>query len=77
MAKLNLLKNLPESRQRNNWWLNGIELYLTYGDDRNALYEAAINSLDKDIIKETINEVLSGDNFIDFVMKPAATAEAE
>lgn len=77
MAKLNLLKNLPESRQRNNWWLNGIELYLTYGDDRNALYEAAINSLDKDIIKETINEVLSGGNFIDFVMKPAATAEAE
>jgi zinc protease len=77
MAKLNLLKNLPESRQRNHWWLNGIELYLTYGDDRNALYEAAINSLDKDIIKATINEVLSGGNFIDFVMKPAATAEAE
>ena len=36
MAKLNLLKNRPESRQQNRWWLNSIELYLTYGEDRNA-----------------------------------------
>ncbi|MBO4339878.1 MAG: insulinase family protein [Bacteroidales bacterium] len=77
MAKLNLLKNLPESRQRNNWWLNGIEIYLTFGSDRDAEYEAAVNALDKNVIKETLNEILSGGNFIDFVMKPATTAEAE
>ena len=76
-AKLNLQKNLPESRQRNNWWLNSIELYLTYGVDRDAAYEDAINNLSADSIKALAQEILSQDNFIELVMKPAATAEAE
>ena len=77
MAKLNLLKNLPESRQQNSWWRNSIELYLTYGEDRDAEYEAAINALNANIIKETLGEILGSGNFIDLVMKPAQTAEAE
>ena len=77
MAKLNLLKNLPESRQQNSWWRNSIELYLTFGEDRDAEYEAAINALDASIIKETLGEILGSGNFIDLVMKPAQTAEAE
>ena len=76
-AKLNLQKNIPESRQRNNWWLNGIELYITYGVDRDAAYEAAVNALSKEAIKGLAKEILSQDNFIELVMKPAATAEAE
>ena len=76
-AKLNLQKNLPESRQRNNWWLNSIELYLTYGVDRDAAYEDAINNLSAASIKALANEILAQDNFIELVMKPAATAEAE
>ena len=77
MAKLNLQKNLPESRQRNNWWRNSIELYLTYGEDRDALYEQAINSLTKEDITSLMQEILSQNNFMEVVMKPAATAEAE
>ena len=77
MAKLNLQKNIPESRQRNNWWKNGIEMYLLYGTDRDALYEAAVNSLSKELIQNTLNEVLGQNNFIEMVMKPANTAEAE
>ncbi|MCR5407784.1 MAG: insulinase family protein [Bacteroidales bacterium] len=77
MAKLNLLKNLPESRQQNRWWLNSIETYLTYGEDRNAEYEAGVNALDKEIIKETVSEILGSGNFVDLVMKPSVTAEAE
>ena len=77
MAKLNLQKNIPESRQRNNWWKNGIELYLLHGEDRDALYEAAVNSLSKELIQETLKEVLAQNNFTELVMKPAATAEAE
>ena len=76
-AKLNLQKNLPESRQRNNWWLNSIELYLTYGVDRDAAYEDAINNLSADSIKALAQAILSQENFIEVVMKPAATAEAE
>ncbi len=77
MAKLNLQKNIPESRQRNTWWKNGIEMYLLYGTDRDALYEAAVNSLSKDLIQNTLNEILGQNNFIEMVMKPANTAEAE
>ena len=77
MAKLNLQKNIPESRQRNTWWKNGIEMYLLYGTDRDALYEAAVNSLSKELIQNTLNEVIGQNNFIEMVMKPANTAEAE
>ncbi len=76
-AKLNLQKNLPESRQRNNWWLNSIELYLTYGQDRDKLYEEAINNLTKEDLTSLLNEILAQGNFMEIVMKPAATAEAE
>ena len=76
-AKLNLQKNLPENRHRNNWWLNSIELYLTYGVDRDAAYEAAVGNLSAASIKALAKEMLSQDNFIEVVMKPAATAEAE
>jgi zinc protease len=76
-AKLNLLKNLPESRQRNPWWRSSIFLHETYGEDRDAAYEAALNALDKDILQKTLQEVLSQDNFIEVVMKPANAAEAE
>ncbi len=77
MAKLNLQKNIPESRQRNNWWKNGIENYLLRGEDRDALYEAAVNSLSKERIQGTLQEILSQGNFTELVMRPAATAEAE
>jgi len=77
MAKLNLQKNLPESRQNNSWWRNSIELYYTYGQDRDALYEKAINNLSKEDITSLLQELLGSGNFIEVVMKPAATAEAE
>jgi predicted Zn-dependent peptidase len=76
-AKLNLQKNQPENRQRNNWWMSSIELYLTYGQDRDKLYEEAVNNLTKADITCLLNEILSSGNFIEVVMKPAATAEAE
>ena len=77
MAKLNLQKNLPESRQRNNWWRNGIEQYVTYGQDRDAEYEAAVNALSKESIQNVLKSIVAQDNFTELVMKPAATAEAE
>ena len=52
-------------------------MYLLYGTDRDALYEAAVNSLSKELIQNTLNEVIGQNNFIEMVMKPANTAEAE
>ena len=77
MAKLNLQKNLPESRQKNSWWRDSIEMYLTYGQDRDALYGQAIDNLSKESVQSLMNEILSQGNLIEVVMKPANTAEAE
>ena len=77
MAKLNLQKNIPESRQRNNWWKNNIEIYLLRGEDRDAQYEASVNKLSKELIQNTLKEILAQDNFVELVMKPAVTAESE
>jgi zinc protease len=76
-AKLNLQKNLPESRQRNAWWRSSIELYLTYGQDRDKAYEEAINNLTKEDLTSLLKEIISQGNFMEIVMKPAKTAEAE
>ncbi len=76
-AKLNLQKKIPESRQRNAWWMNGIEINELYGEDRDKAYEAAVNGLTKAQLQDLIKEILAQDNFIELVMKPAATAEAE
>ena len=76
-AKLNLQKNLPESRQRNAWWRDSIEMYLTYGQDRDKAYEEAINNLTKEDLTSLLKEILSQGNFMEIVMKPAQTAEAE
>ena len=76
-AKLNLQKNLPESRQKNAWWRASIERHLLYNEDRDAEYEAAINSLSKEDIQKLAQEFMTQNNLIEVVMKPAKTAEAE
>ena len=76
-AVLNLKKNLPESRVTNSYWRGSIENYLKYGEDRDALREAALNSLNKDSIQKFLQEILAADNLAEIVMKPANTAEAE
>ena len=77
MAKLNLQKNLPESRQRNNYWLNRLENFYTYQQDGDYLREAAINNVTKESVQQVLNDILYQGNFTEIVMKPAATAEAE
>jgi zinc protease len=77
MAKLNQQKNLPEKRQKNGWWMSNLERKYIYDEDRDALYEAAVNNLSKESIQAVAKEVLSQGNFLELVMKPANTAEAE
>jgi zinc protease len=77
MAKLNLQKNIPENRQTNRYWENCIESYYIYGEDVDKDREAAINNLSKELIQNTLKEILAAGNFIDLVMVPANTAETE
>ena len=76
-AKLNLQKNIPESRQNNSWWRNGIEIHEQFGEDRDAAYEAAVNGLTKAQLQKLLQEIIASDNFIELVMKPANATEAE
>lgn len=77
MAKLNLQKNIPENRQRNAWWLNGLEINNLFKEDRDQAYEAAVNALSAASVKACLQEIMNQRNFIELVMKPANTAEAE
>ena len=76
-AVLNLRKNIPENRVTNGYWHGAIENYVIYGEDRDALREAAINGLNRTVIQQTLQEILSKGNMIEIVMKPANTAENE
>jgi zinc protease len=76
-AVLNLKKNIPEMRLTNSYWKNAIEDYVLYGRDTDADYEAAVNALDKATLQAVLQDVLAQGNYIEVVMKPANTAEAE
>ena len=76
-AVLNLRKNIPENRVTNGYWHGAIENYVIYGEDKDALREAAINGLNRTVIQQTLQEILSKGNMIEIVMKPANTAENE
>ena len=76
-AVLNLQKNIPESRLKNSYWKNAIESYEIYGLDADAQNEAAVNGLDKAKIQQIAKDLLSQNNLIEVVMKPANTAETE
>jgi zinc protease len=73
----NLKKKLPERRQNNSYWQSALESYLRYGRDIDADNEAAVNGLTKEKMQTALQEVLAQENFIEVVMKPANTAEAE
>ena len=70
-AMENLKKNLPEKRINNNYWMNALSHYAEYGEDYDALYEAAINSLTAKDIQTVLQEILAQGNFIEVTLAPA------
>ena len=71
MAVENLKKNLPENRINNNYWIKAINHYLEYGENYDALYEEAVNSLTADDIKTLLQAILAEGNFIEVTLVPA------
>ncbi|MBO6169171.1 MAG: insulinase family protein [Bacteroidales bacterium] len=77
-VKENFKKNLPESRIQNNHWMNEISYFYNYGGiDYDAEYEAAVNALSADSIREAVASVLASGNLAEVVMSPDKTAERE
>lgn len=66
----NLEKNIPENKMRNSYWLSAIRDHELYGFDYISEYEAAVNSLTSDMIKDTAKELLESGNYLEFVMRP-------
>ena len=77
MAKKNLEKKIPESRETLGYWTGIVRDYHRYGFDRNADYEAAVAALTPEAIKDILQEILAAGNSVDVIMRPAKTAEAE
>ena len=66
----NFKKNIPESRISNKYWMEQLQNYYTFGEDEDALYEAAVSYITAENIKAALQEVLSQGNFIEVVMGP-------
>ena len=69
-AMENLKKNLPEKRINNSYWMNALSHYAEYGEDYDALYEAAINSLTAKDIQTVLQAILAQGNFIEVTLAP-------
>ena len=70
MAIENLKKNLPEKRISNSYWLGALQHYYEYGVDYDKEYEAAINSVTPEDIKNILQAVLAQNNFIEVTLAP-------
>ena len=70
-------KNVPESRINNSYWLSNILSYFREGYDNDKEWEAAVNGLTKEGIREAAARLYNSGNFAEVVMMPGETAETE
>lgn len=73
----NFRKGIPEKRINNSYWLGNLLTNEYRGIDYDAEYEAAVNEISAEGIKEVLQKVLESGNFIEVVMSPDKTAERE
>ena len=70
MAIENLKKNLPEQRISNGYWLSALNHYYEYGVDYDKEYEAAVNSVTPEDVKNILQAILAENNFIEVTLTP-------
>lgn len=73
----NFRKGIPEKRINNSYWLGNLLTNEYRGIDYDAEYEAAVNEISAEGIKEVLQRVLESGNFIEVVMSPDKTGEKE
>lgn len=77
MAKKNLEKNIPESRETISYWDNVVRLYHRHGFNRDADYEAAVAALTPEAIPAILTEIISAGNRAEGIRRPGNVKEAE
>lgn len=70
-------KNVPENRINNSYWLSNILRYFRSGYDNDKEWEAAVNGLTKEGIRDAAARLYNSGNFAELVMMPGETSEAE
>ena len=69
-AKENFLKNIPENHISNSYWKGQLGDYYRYGKDFDTEYEKVVKALTAEKVQAFVKEVLSQENFIEFIMRP-------
>lgn len=69
-AKENFLKNIPEDAISNSYWNGKLGQYYKYSKDFHTDYEGTVKALTTADVQAFVKEVLSQENFIEFVMNP-------
>ncbi len=70
-------KNVPESRINNSYWLSDLLRYFRGGYDYDKEWEAAVGGLTKESIRDAAARLYNSGNFVEVVMMPGETTEAE
>ena len=74
----NFKKNIPEKRIQNNYWMDVINHWYRFGNaDYDAEYEAAVNALSAEGIRDAVAKIMNSGNFLEVVMSPDKSAERE
>ncbi len=69
-AVLNLKKNIPEQRISNRYWMRQVRNIIEGYGDEDAAYEAAVEALTPEKVREVAEAVAAGVNSIEYVMIP-------
>ncbi len=66
----NFKKNIPEKRISNSYWLGNISTFYRSGYDYDKEYEAAVNSLTKEDIRQAARRLFDSGNFYQLSQNP-------
>ena len=66
----NLKKNIPESRISNSYWMGAIDNWYDFGINSDAEYEAAVNTITAEDVKNVLQAILKQNNMIQVVSAP-------
>ncbi|MBR5892718.1 MAG: insulinase family protein [Bacteroidaceae bacterium] len=70
-VKKNMLKNIPENRISNRYWLTVLKEWKKNGSDYDKLYADAVSQVTAENVLAVLKAILASDNYIEIVMSPA------
>jgi zinc protease len=69
-VKQNLRTNFNENQTENRWWLNAIISYYKDGEDLAKDYLRTVESIDQEVVRKKLKELVGQGNVIEVVMSP-------